>query len=353
MRGLMNRICRPPIKKEQHLYKQIFACNLTALWLSILSFPYIFWFYLVSPLAGMFVICLILLYLFTIYINKQKLFTVARVYFFSMISLAIALYASVFGKYIGVQNMFIVVAALSCTIASYHEKKLLFVLPAIPISAFCIIHYFGFTNPFFTIPPSEKYQNILYFTLFINITLILTIVIKHYSKIFEISEETLKKNIQELSQANEKVNTESKKRADIVNKMQEAEKLISLLQIMNEYHHELKSPWNVLFSAVQNDDFKRDELVDIFLDQYKRAEKILSTTIKLLQEKRLNRDEVELDLTHLIEEVLKIFPPRVSRIDKIYAKNLPKLLGDHQDLQILFINIFKNAIRSEEHTSEL
>ncbi|MFC1617315.1 sensor histidine kinase [Candidatus Margulisiibacteriota bacterium] len=148
--------------------------------------------------------------------------------------------------------------------------------------------------------------------------------------------------------ASHKLKENERKRYEIMKELAIAEKANSIITFMNEYLHDLKSPWYVLRTYLKFEDNKDKvdpEFRKIFEDKYNYSQEIITVMNKILKGER-QRMERPLNLNLVIESVLKLFQVRVWRIEKDYQQNLPLIKGDLQDLQIMFSNLFKNAIEA-------
>jgi signal transduction histidine kinase len=127
---------------------------------------------------------------------------------------------------------------------------------------------------------------------------------------------------------------------------EQARKTASLIGLMNEYHHELKTPWVslIMYAREEELNISLEDLKALILTQAKRSEETLNTMVKILNNQR-KRKLTSINLNQIIKTVQNLFPVRAFKIIKKYS-DIPDIMGDEQDLQILFMNLFKNAIES-------
>jgi two-component system NtrC family sensor kinase len=74
--------------------------------------------------------------------------------------------------------------------------------------------------------------------------------------------------------------------------------------------------------------------------QIKRAADIVDSTLRLSMPKE--RKELPLNLNDIINDALKIYQPLGVNLTKELSP-LPTLLGDYEDLKLMFVNLLKNA----------
>ena len=213
MKRIVYFICKPKIKEIHPLYKQIFVCNFIAFIVSFLSLPYIIIFFVVSPLLSFILIIFICLYLLTIVLNYYKKFFLSRIHLFSIISLAIAFYASIFGQNSGIQDMLIALIASTFIVSLHNEKKLHILLALIPAITFIFLIIINFNNKIIAISLHETYQKFLYVTFFLNISLLIYLVVRYFSIEYSKSEERLTNSNKNLRLANSTIAQQAKEEA--------------------------------------------------------------------------------------------------------------------------------------------
>ncbi|MFH1825947.1 MAG: ATP-binding protein, partial [bacterium] len=143
-----------------------------------------------------------------------------------------------------------------------------------------------------------------------------------------------------------------KKLYDTERLLARSERIASLANLIREYNHEIKTPLTVMRSelALLPKDLKLDEFKKTMTDAIRRADDIVESTLRLSEPKK--RQEIELNLNEIIESVLKMLPPSGVHVDKQLGK-IPVVKGDNDDLQTVFINLFKNANEAMERGGDL
>ena len=83
----------------------------------------------------------------------------------------------------------------------------------------------------------------------------------------------------------------------------------------------------------------------LVVEQVDRTGDILQTMLNIAKG---NRQHIKkpLNVNHAIEQALKLFPISNAEITLKLQKSLPQINGDEEDLQILFINLFKNTVEA-------
>ncbi|NQT29720.1 MAG: GHKL domain-containing protein [Candidatus Saganbacteria bacterium] len=140
-----------------------------------------------------------------------------------------------------------------------------------------------------------------------------------------------------------------KKLYDAERLLARSEKIASMANSIREYNHEIKIPLTVMRSELYLLPDKPGEIKDVnafkkcMIEEIKRVDDIVESTLRLSELKE--RHVIELDLNDIVNETLKQFPP--SRVRLIKELNpLPLIMADKDDLQIVFINLIKNAVEA-------
>lgn len=120
-----------------------------------------------------------------------------------------------------------------------------------------------------------------------------------------------------------------------------AEKTASLMALMNEYQHELKAPISIMHMYTQAEVDAETLRSEVRL-QCDRVLGLLEKMLRVLQDNRV-REERPVDLNGIIESALRLLPVPDVDVKLDLQQQLPRLLGDADDLLILFVNLLKNA----------
>ncbi len=140
-----------------------------------------------------------------------------------------------------------------------------------------------------------------------------------------------------------------------VNHMQEqlgeAKKTLSMLSLMNHYHHDIKVPFAIIDGVLSNDIYDRDKQRDIVLEQVERGSKLIATMASILGGKHKRRIH-PCSLESLIQDCLYLLEKSFDNVTYEFGA-VPKVNGDAEDLKILFINLIKNAAEARRENSDL
>ncbi len=134
-------------------------------------------------------------------------------------------------------------------------------------------------------------------------------------------------------------------RIEKINKLKkelnDSRKTLSMLEVMNQYHHDIKTPLAVIDGIVSADMYDKDFQREVVVEQVKKGTKLIATMANILRGKR-NREVKKLKLHECIQQCLFLFDNRFEKITADFNENLD-ILGDDIDLKILFSNLLKNA----------
>ncbi|MEK6557123.1 MAG: ATP-binding protein, partial [Candidatus Margulisiibacteriota bacterium] len=130
------------------------------------------------------------------------------------------------------------------------------------------------------------------------------------------------------------------------------EKIASLARVIQEYNHEIKTPLSILGLTVRR--LKSGDDLEAFKADMNqliaRANDIVETTLRI-SKPREHRD-VPVNLVEVLETALHQFPPDGVQLIKQF-ETVPNMMGDPDDLHILFTNLFKNAYEAMENGGTL
>ncbi len=125
------------------------------------------------------------------------------------------------------------------------------------------------------------------------------------------------------------------------NEINESRKTLSMLEVMNQYHHDIKTPLAVIDGIVSTDIYDKDFQRDIVMEQVSKGTKLIATMADMLKGKR-NRKVKKLKLHESIQQCLFLFDNRFEKTSADF-NDKSEILGDDIDLKILFSNLLKNA----------
>lgn len=123
--------------------------------------------------------------------------------------------------------------------------------------------------------------------------------------------------------------------------LNEAKKKLSVLSLMGHYHHDIKAPFSVIDGVVSHELYDKEKQREIILDQVALGSKLITTMAGLLKGKR-HRNVGPVSINAIIEDCLLIFNHALAS-SHIDVSQDAVVMGDADDLKILFINIIKNA----------
>lgn len=131
----------------------------------------------------------------------------------------------------------------------------------------------------------------------------------------------------------------------------EAKKTLSMLSLMNHYHHDIKAPFAIIDGVLSNDIYDRDKQRDIVLAQVERGSKLIATMASILGGQHRRRIQ-SCALESLVEDCLYLFEKSFDKVEYELG-DIPAIRGDAEDLKILFINLIKNAAEARRENEEL
>ena len=131
----------------------------------------------------------------------------------------------------------------------------------------------------------------------------------------------------------------------------EAKKTLSMLSLMNHYHHDIKAPFAIIDGILSNDIYDRDKQRDIVLAQVERGSKLIATMAGILGGHHRRRIQ-SCALETLVQDCLYLFEKSFDHIEYDLS-GIPDIKGDAEDLKILFINLIKNAAEARREGVDL
>lgn len=131
----------------------------------------------------------------------------------------------------------------------------------------------------------------------------------------------------------------------------EAKKTLSMLSLMNHYHHDIKVPFAIIDGVLSNDIYDRDKQRNIVLEQVERGSRLIATMASILGGKHKRRIQ-PCALEPLVQDCLYLFEKSFDKVEYEFG-GVPKIRGDAEDLKILFINLIKNAAEARRSNHDL
>jgi len=134
----------------------------------------------------------------------------------------------------------------------------------------------------------------------------------------------------------------------------QAEKLAALGQLSAGMAHEINNPLFVISGRIEllkqeKLDPKLKEAIDLIESQANRIQKLADRILRFGHKSTLILEEVELNET--IESTLPLIrynklPAVEVKVEKLFEKNIPKIMADPDQLQEVFLNIITNAYQA-------
>lgn len=138
---------------------------------------------------------------------------------------------------------------------------------------------------------------------------------------------------------------------EVYDDLSDAKKTLSLLSMMNQYHHDIKAPLSIIDGVISNNVYDEEKQREIVLGQVARMTKLVATMSSVFQEQRV-RKERPVDLASLVKDCVVMFERQIFRV--VYDLNcVPPVFGDEDDLKILFINLIKNGIEAADQSKSI
>jgi len=121
----------------------------------------------------------------------------------------------------------------------------------------------------------------------------------------------------------------------------EAKKKLSLLSVMNLYHHDIKAPLSIIDGVISNDLYDEEKRRQVILEQVAWGSQLITTMANLLNGgRRIKVEAVDIEL--VLRDCTMVFKRIIPDLHCSFGA-VPALQGDPEDLKILFINVLKNA----------
>lgn len=133
--------------------------------------------------------------------------------------------------------------------------------------------------------------------------------------------------------------------------LSESKKTLSMLNLMNHYHHDIKAPFAIIDGILSNDIYDRDKQRDVMLAQVERGSKLIATMASILgghHKRRIQFCALEM----LVQDCLYLFEKSFDKVE-YELTGIPDIKGDAEDLKILFINLIKNAAEARRENKDL
>lgn len=131
----------------------------------------------------------------------------------------------------------------------------------------------------------------------------------------------------------------------------EAKKQLSLLSVMNLYHHDIKAPLSIIDGVISNDLYDEEKRRQVILEQVAWGSHLITTMAALLSGGRKIKVEA-VSIEQVLRDCAMVFGRTIPNLTCTFDP-APELQGDAEDLKILFINVLKNAYEAKRNDAEL
>jgi hypothetical protein len=135
------------------------------------------------------------------------------------------------------------------------------------------------------------------------------------------------------------------------NELHEAKKRLSLLSMMNHYHHDIKAPLSIIDGVVTHRLYDGEKQRQVILEQVALGSKLITTMAAILKGKR-QRQVGPVALQPALNDCLLIFRQMLAGATVNVSEDT-HVVGDADDLKILFINLIKNAVEAAQPGSKI
>lgn len=151
-----------------------------------------------------------------------------------------------------------------------------------------------------------------------------------------------------------------KEKEEMEKKIQDAEKMSALLQLVSGIAHEIRNPLGIIRGTVQvmKDEFKDaegiNEYIDVLLMQCDRQNKVVGELLDYAKESRLTLMDV--NLNKIVESVINLTSPYIRKnkvLLKLQLSEIPEVNIDPDKLKQVFINIIINSCEAAKDKGEL
>jgi signal transduction histidine kinase len=164
-----------------------------------------------------------------------------------------------------------------------------------------------------------------------------------------------------LRETEKRIRKEQDKKADLEQRMRHMERLATIGQLASGLAHEIGTPLNVIGGRAGylrekiRDRKAIEKNLDIIVRQSERITKIIK---KLLSYSRKESPRlVQMEVSPAIEGALDLLDHQTRKqgikITKVLSQNLPRVRGDPDQLQQVFLNLIHNAIQAMPNGGEL
>ncbi|MFL0799844.1 MAG: HAMP domain-containing histidine kinase [Agarilytica sp.] len=138
---------------------------------------------------------------------------------------------------------------------------------------------------------------------------------------------------------------------EMQDRLGQAKKTLSMLGVMNHYHHDIKAPLAIIDGVLSNDIYDKEKQKDIVLQQVERGSQLITTMASLLKGERKRKLQA-ISLSEVVKDSVFLFSQGIDEVNYLFG-DTPEIQGDAEDLKILVINVVKNAIEARQDHQNL
>ena len=158
----------------------------------------------------------------------------------------------------------------------------------------------------------------------------------------------------DLRKAQEQIIKEAETTIELERTLRQSEKLATIGQLASGLAHEIGTPLNIISGRVEltkrrpEDKEGAQKNLDIIAEQTERITKIIRQLLGFVRKKK--PEQKILKINTLLEATLNFLDHQIQkqevRVVREISDDLPPVIGDSDQLQQVFLNLFLNAIQS-------
>ena len=157
----------------------------------------------------------------------------------------------------------------------------------------------------------------------------------------------------DLRKAQEQIIREGEAKLELERSLRQSEKLATIGQLASGLAHEIGTPLNIIYGRTELirrrlEDKEIQKNLDTILHQTERITKIIQQLLGFVRKKK--PEQKALNISNILENTLDLLDHQIQKqrvtVVKEWRDNLPSVIGDPDQLQQVFLNLFLNAIQS-------
>ena len=125
----------------------------------------------------------------------------------------------------------------------------------------------------------------------------------------------------------------------------QAKKKLSVLSVINQYHHDIKAPLAIIDGIITADVYDKKKQKEVVLEQVDRASKLITTMADILHGER-KREVAVVNMEEVIKDSVGLFAHSIDSV-MYHFDDIPHISGEKEDLKILVLNVIKNSIEAK------